>query len=235
MLSKSNPILCLVTDRRRLCATCDDEAVRRCLTAQVREAVDAGIDLVQIREREMEARRLADLVSAAVAIARGSATRIVVNDRLDIASACGADGVHLRGDSMPPSAARRLVPRGFLVGRSVHAADEAVQAAADVDYLIAGTVFSTSSKPGAGRLLGEAGLAEVARAVRVPVLAIGGVTAAHLPRVAAAGATGVAGIGLFLSDEAAVPCRAGPLHAIVKTARAAFRRAGWFDSVKTAP
>jgi thiamine-phosphate pyrophosphorylase len=224
MLNRSNPILCLVTDRRRLCAACDEESAGTCLTAQVREAVAAGIDLVQIRERTMEARRLADLVASAVAIARGSATRVVVNDRLDIASACGADGVHLRGDSIPPSAARAMLPRGFLVGRSVHARDEAVQVAPDVDYLIAGTVFSTTSKPDAVRWLGEAGLADVARAVAVPVLAIGGVTVDRLPRVAAAGAAGLAAIGLFVTGAEAAACRAGPLHAIVKTARAAFDR-----------
>jgi thiamine monophosphate synthase len=105
----------------------------------------------------------------------------------------------------------------------------------DVDYLIAGTVFSTTSKPGVRRLLGDAGLADVARTSAVPVLAIGGVTIERLPRVAAAGAAGVAGIGLFLCDAAATPCRVGPLHAIVTAARAAFDSSARFDSVKTAP
>ena len=111
------------------------------------------------------------------------------------------------------------------MGRSVHEADEAAQAAPDVDYLIAGTVFATVSKPGAGSTLGDAGLADVARASAAPVLAIGGVTIEGMPRVAAAGAAGVAGIGLFLSgDAAAARCRVGPLHAIVTAARAAFDR-----------
>ena len=224
MLNRSHPILCLVTDRQRLCAACDDESSGTCLTAQVREAVAAGIDLVQIRERTMEGRRLAELVASAVAAARGSATRIVVNDRLDIAYACGAHGVHLRSDSIPPSAARSMLPREALVGRSVHDTAEAVRVAPDVDYLIAGTVFSTPSKRGADRLLGETGLAGLVRAVAVPVLAIGGVTVDRLPRVAAAGAAGVAAIGLFLNDGPAAPCRAGPLHEVVEAARAAFDR-----------
>ena len=225
MLNRTHPILCLVTDRRRLCAGCDDAATGRCVIAQVREAVEAGIDLVQIRERDLDAGRLADLVLEAVAVARGSATRIVVNDRLDIAVACGAHGVHLRADSVPASAARSIAPRGFLVGRSVHEAEEAAQAATDVDYLIAGTVFATVSKPDAGPTLGDAGLADVVRASAAPVLAIGGVTIERMPRVAAAGAAGVAGIGLFLSgDAAAARCRVGPLHAIVTAARAAFDR-----------
>src|SRR5438876_939062 len=154
MVGDRRPILCLVTGRRRLCAGCGDEESVRCLVAQVREAVAAGIDLVQIRERDMEAARLAGVVSQAVAAARGSATRIVVNDRLDVALACGADGVHLRADSPPSSRVRAVVPRGFLVGRSVHAANEAVDVAPDVDYLIAGTVFPTSSKPDARQWLG---------------------------------------------------------------------------------
>ena len=224
MLNRTHPILCLVTDRRRLCAGCDSAEIGRCVIAQVREAVEAGIDLVQIRERDLDPGRLAAVVSEAVAVARGSATRIVVNDRLDVAVACGAHGVHLRADSMPASAARSIAPRGFLVGRSVHEADEAAQAAPDIDYLIAGTVFATVSKPGAGPTLGDAGLADVARASAAPVLAIGGVTIERMPRVAAAGAVGVAGIGLFLSDAAAARCRVGPLHAIVTAARAAFDR-----------
>jgi thiamine-phosphate pyrophosphorylase len=224
MLNSPHPILCLVTDRRRLCAACDDDAIGRCLIAQIRAAVDAGLDLVQIRERDVEAGRLADLVTEAVAVARGSRTRILVNDRLDIAVACGAHGVHLRADSMPASAVRSIAPAGFLVGRSVHDADEAARAAPDVDYLIAGTVFPSASKPDAEPLLGDAGLADVARASAAPVLGIGGVTIERFPRVAAAGAAGVAGIGLFLSDAPASQCRAGPLHAIADAARTAFDR-----------
>ena len=224
MLNNTHPILCLVTDRRRLCSGCDADASARCLIAQIRSAVEAAIDLVQIRERDMEAARLADLVSDMVAIARGSATRIVVNDRLDVAVACGAHGVHLRADSMPASAVRSIAPRGFLVGRSVHGADDAAHAAADVDYLIAGTVFASASKPGAARLLGDEGLAGVVRAAAAPVLAIGGVTIERLPRVAAAGAAGIAGIDLFLSDAAPARCRVAPLHAMAAAARAAFDR-----------
>jgi thiamine-phosphate pyrophosphorylase len=226
MLSDRRPIVCLVTDRPRLCVGCDDSASRRCLRAQVQAAVAAGIDLVQLRDREMAAARLADLVSEAVGVARGSATRILVNDRLDVAIACGADGVHLRADSVPAASVRPLVPRGFLIGRSVHAPDEAVRVAAGVDYLIAGAVFPTASKPGAMRRLGDEGLAAVVRAVGVPVLAIGGLTVEHLPRVAAAGAAGIAAIGLFLGDDAATPCRSVPLDARVRAARAAFDRRG---------
>jgi thiamine-phosphate pyrophosphorylase len=222
MSSDRRAILCLITGRRRLCASCSEDETRRCLLAQIVEAVAAGIDLVQIRERDMEAGPLAEIVSSAVAVSRGSATRIIVNDRLDIAIACRADGVHLRADSMPASAARRIAPSGFWIGRSVHDASEAVRAADGADYLIAGTVFETSSKPGVEHFLGEAGLATVVRAVSVPVLAIGGVTLDRLSSVAGSGAAGLAAIGLFIGGVRRSGCRAGPLRAIVDAARARF-------------
>ena len=114
-------ILHLVTDRRRLAtgAAADLEA---CLLRQARFAVDVGVDVIQIRERDLEADALARLVSAVLTIATGSRTRVVVNDRVDVALACGAHGVHLRADSFEAGAARRLVPAGFLIGRSVHTA-----------------------------------------------------------------------------------------------------------------
>lgn len=225
--SDRRPLLCLVTDRRRLCAGCDRDDARRCLLAQVREAVAAGIDLVQIRERDMEAAALASLVADAAAIARGTATKIVVNDRLDVALAAGAAGVHLRADSILPSTARRLAPGGFLIGRSVHGPAEAVAVAAGADYLVAGPVFPTESKPGTRTWLGEAGLAAIARAVPLRVLAIGGVTLATLPRLARTGAAGAAAIGLFLGPAA--ECRAVSLVSVVEAARERF------DTVKTAP
>jgi len=186
---------CLVTDRRRLCR--EGSAARGGLLEQARWAVDAAVDLIQVRERDLDTAHLAALVSDMVRVSRGSGTRVLVNDRIDLALACGADGVHLRGDSVPADAARRLAPAGFLIGRSVHGVDEAV-AAGNVDYLIAGTVFSTPLKPAEVPLLGLDGLAEVVQAVSVPVLAIGGITEERLDEVAATGAAGIAGIGLFI-------------------------------------
>jgi thiamine-phosphate pyrophosphorylase len=178
--------LCLVTDRRV-----------RPVVEQCSEAVRAGVDMIQIRERDLDGGPLASLVADLVRLTRGTATRIVVNDRLDVALACGADGVHLRGDSIPPESARSIAPHGFLIGRSVHHEQEAKAAAAGADYLVAGTVFPTSSKAGLTGWLGVDGLARICRSVSVPVLAIGGVTVDRLPGIAAAGAAGVAAIGLF--------------------------------------
>jgi thiamine-phosphate pyrophosphorylase len=183
-------IVCLLTDRSRI-----DPVEQATLAAK------AGIDLIQVRERDLDAKPLASLVARVLAAVRGTATRVVVNDRLDVAIACGADGVHLRADSIPPASARSLAPRGFLIGRSVHERGEAIEAAAHSDYLIAGTVFTTPSKPGGSVLLGVDGLQRIASAVDVPVLAIGGVAVESLDPIALAGAAGVAGIGLFCSRE----------------------------------
>jgi len=223
--------LCLVTDRRRLCAeTTAFDVVRRCLLEQARLAVAARIDLIQVRERDLDTSRLAVLVADIVRLARGSGTRIVVNDRLDVAMTCDAAGVHLRSDSIPAEAVRRIAPPGFLIGRSVHRPDEAV-AAGPLDYLIAGTVFPTSSKssegsglPGsaADRLLGLDGLGEIARVARVPVLAIGGMTVERAGLVRSAGAAGLAAIGMFIDQARDAPCRAMPLVEVAEALRRTF-------------
>jgi thiamine-phosphate diphosphorylase len=156
---------------------------------------------VQVRERDLPGRELVALVRALVALADGSPTRILVNDRLDLAIAAGAAGVHLRGDSIAPAKVRTVTPPGFVIGRSVHDADEARRLDGDVDYFIAGPVWPTPSKPTgpvAHALLGTHGLAAVVAAARVPVLAIGGVTLDRIAQVAATGAAGIAAIGLFM-------------------------------------
>lgn len=190
-------MLCLVTDRRRLAPDAPFNVARNRLADQIAWAANSSIDLVQVREPDLAAADLAALVSELLEIARGSPTRIVVNDRIDVALACGADGVHLRHDSVPAADVRRITPAGFLIGRSVHGVDDARSAGA-VDYLIAGTVFPTIAKPARTTLLGLDGLAEVVQSSGVPVLAIGGVSADRFEGVTGAGAAGVAGIGVFI-------------------------------------
>ena len=188
-----SPVLCFVTDRRRLGGSWEDALVRR-----VRAAAVEGVHLIQIRERDLDGGPLTRLVSACVNAVRGTPARVLVNDRFDVAVAAGAHGVHLRGDSFQPSRVRACAPPGFLIGRSVHSVSDAV-ATVDgntVNYLIFGTVFETSSKP--DRV--AAGLHElsaVAYATRIPVLAIGGMTSARIADVMRAGAAGVAGISMF--------------------------------------
>lgn len=196
---------CLVTDRRRLAgAGAPFDRVRRLLLAQLEDAVDAGVDLIQVRERDLAAADLAALVVDVVSLVRGTRARVVVNDRLDVALACGAGGVHLRGDSIPVSHARRIAPAGFLIGRSVHGVDE-VPAAEGSDYLIAGTIFPSPSKDRDATLLGIEGLRAIVRAARAPVLAIGGVTADRFDEITATGAAGIAAISLFLPFDSPKP------------------------------
>ena len=191
-------IRCLVTDRRRLArGTSSFEVQRDALDEQFLEAVEDRIDLIQIRERDLSAADLAAIVVAAVRATRGSSTRVLVNDRLDVALGCGADGVHLRGDSFSADSVRRMTPPGFLISRAVHTPRDAA-AAGEVDYLIAGTVFSTVSKEPGTKTLGLDGLEAIVRKAKAPVLAIGGVTVDRFDDVLRTGAAGVAGIGLFL-------------------------------------
>jgi len=185
-----------VTDRRRLspaARTTRDEiaAVERLLI----DAIDAGIDLIQIRERDLEARDLAALTRRIVARAVGTATRVLVNDRADVAIAAGAHGVHLRGDGPASSAIRQLLPPGSTIGRSIHEPGETRD---EADCFIFGTVFPSGSKAAGHAVAGVTGLAGAVRATGIRVLAIGGITPANAARCLAAGAAGIAAIGVFL-------------------------------------
>lgn len=199
------PVLCAITDRRRLP-----------ILAHVAAAVDAGVDWVQIREPDLPAAELYEVVRYAVAEVNssGSATRIIVNDRLDVALAAGAHGVHLRGTSFDASRVRDAarITGDFLVGRSVHSVDEAVavERAGGLDYLIFGTMFPTTSKPAGHPLAGPEALRETVAACRLPILGIGGITMENVDRIAAAGGAGIAAIGLFLGT----PSMAGDVASI---------------------
>lgn len=171
--------------------------------------------MIQLRERHLESSALFELASEILELTHGSPTRLVVNDRLDVALACAAHGVHLRGDSLPASAVRAIAPPPFQIGRSVHSPDEAA-AAGEVDYLIAGTVWPTPSKSGERAWLGLSGLRAIVSASVAPVLAIGGVTLERAREARACGAAGVAAIGLFAAaDGEGRSCSAKPLHDIV--------------------
>ena len=193
---RGRPILLLVTGRGRL-GTARQDAVAT-LFEQVRAGVAAGVDLIQVREPDLPDQVLLEVATRCVDLARGSQTVILVNDRIDIALAAGAGGVHLRASSVPAPVARRHVPAGFLLGRSVHDVAEATRVVegGGLDYLVLGTVFSSPSKPGVSGC-GVGVLGAVARAVALPVLAIGGVTVDRSVEVFRAGAAGVAAIGLF--------------------------------------
>lgn len=191
--------ICLVTDRRRLGAAVGAGPAEwvAVLEEQVRAAITAGIDLVQVREADLEAAEMAALVERLVAAAAATPARILVNDRMDVALAAGAAGVHLKERSFRPDVARSLAPAGFLIGCSIHSAAAAVERR-HADYLMAGTVLPTISKPDS-TLLGWEGLAAVVSvAAGTPVLAIGGIDLPSMGLLASSGAAGLAAVGAFI-------------------------------------
>jgi thiamine-phosphate diphosphorylase len=193
----SRPIIAMVTDRRRWGAT-GEEA----LDGLVRSAqawAQAGVNLIQVRERGLTDRSLVALVVRIRAVVANTAAKVIVNERTDIALAAGAAGVHLRSMSAPGSRVRAIVPEGFLIGRSVHAYEEALSAERDgaCDYLIFGTVFPSTSKASAHAVAGVDALRHVCKAVSLPVVAIGGINEERAGEVAAAGAAGIAAIEMF--------------------------------------
>jgi thiamine-phosphate diphosphorylase len=219
-LSENGPIICLVTDRKRLRPDARLEAQLEAVVGQAEEAADAGVTLVQIRERDLSSRALADLSASIVAATRGTPVRIVVNDRADVALSAGADGVHLRSDSFEAARVRTLAPPAWIVGRSIHDVTEAEWLARHVDYAIFGAVCPSASKAGAAPA-GLAALRSAAAASPCPVLAIGGVSIANVGEIAATGVAGVAAISLFLPRTGAEPGRPGIAQA-VREIRSAF-------------
>ena len=211
-----NPKLCYITDRRSL--------EPRPLLPRILAAIEAGIDIVQIREKDLPPRELAELAGTAVAAAAGTGAQVVVNDRLDIALAVGAQGVHLGGQSIPPEAVRAAVaklslPGPFIVGVSCHSFEQALAAeVAGADYVLLGPIFSTPSKLAYGPPLGLGKLREITAELKIPVFALGGIGVAQVRPCLDAGAAGLAGIRVFQEPEA--------LAARVRELRAQSRSAG---------
>ena len=211
MSSATEPrILCYVTDRNGLgpgSADAEPEAsgVAR-LLARIRMAIEAGVDWVQIREKDLSGKLPMELAREAVAAA-GARTRVIVNDRLDVAVAARAGGVHLGRESLPVREvaewrAKRKNTRpaleDFLIGASCHSIEEVRTAADDgADYVILGPVFETPSKMRFGAPLGTEKLCEACQAVQIPVIAIGGVNESNAQVCFRAGAGGIAAIRLF--------------------------------------
>lgn len=164
------------------------------------QAVDAGANLVQLREKDLPAGELLALAERLRSVTRGRAL-FLVNDRLDVALACAADGVHLPEQGLPVAAARRLKGEGFIVGRSVHSVVEAQRAEAEgADYVQVGPIFATRSHPDASPV-GVGLLSDVAKAVDIPILAVGGITADNVGQAIEAGASGAAVISAILDSS----------------------------------
>jgi thiamine-phosphate pyrophosphorylase len=207
-------LLYYITDRSQFSG--GEPARRDALLTKVAEAASAGVDYIQLREKDLSARELEILAREAVIVMhngetrstvnRGVRTRLLVNSRTDIALATGADGVHLRSDDIAPrevrqileiSAHRPLTTDHFLVGASCHTAADVLHAKSErADFAVFAPVFGKSSTPGAG----IAALHEACQA-NIPVLALGGINLDNALSCLDAGAAGVAGIRLFQENK----------------------------------
>jgi thiamine-phosphate pyrophosphorylase len=207
----------IVTDRGRSGPGAGRAPIER-VAADAIAAALAGVGLIQVRERGLEDCDLLALTELIIRETAPTGARTLVNDRLDVALAAGAHGVHLPARGMSSAAARSIAPDDFLIGRSVHTEAEAVAAQTEggSDYLLFGSVFESASKPAGHPVAGVAALARVCARVALPVLAIGGVTRGRVAEVAAAGAAGVAAIGMFADS------RGDALDELVRDVHAAF-------------
>ncbi len=187
--------------RLRLIVITDPDLARpRSVPDVVAAALAAGAPAVQIRAKGASARELLELGRAILPLARERNALCFVNDRLDVALALGADGVHLGPEDLPVAAARRAMGEGFLIGASTDDPEVAGRLVAEgADYLGCGAVYATTTKHDAGEVIGLAGLGRVARAVRVPVVGIGGITVEHSAEAATTGAAGVAVVGAVMA------------------------------------
>jgi len=214
------PTLCLVTDRHR----CEGIA----LDVVVEAAVEGGVNVVQLREKDLPAGELFSLGMRLREVTRGKAL-LLINDRVDVAQACGADGVHLPENGLPTPIARWVMGRNAIVGRSVHSVEAAAQAERDgADLVQLGTIFVSPSKPDSPPA-GSALLREAADAISIPVLAVGGVTPENAGEAIAAGASGVAVISAICGADD--PKAAA--EALVEAMTEAWRQRGAGGKAKT--
>jgi thiamine-phosphate pyrophosphorylase len=199
----SKPILYLITRGATAEATTADSKEFHWVLDQVSAAVAAGVQLIQLREKRLTARVLFELTARAAEITRRTSTRLLVNDRADIAAGAGADGVHLTTRSLEPKIVRRSFGDDFLIGASTHSLAEATSARdSEADFVVFGPIFPTPSKEDFGPPMGVDYLADVARELApFPVLALGGISTRNAGECLHSGASGIAGISLFRAPE----------------------------------
>ena len=207
------PILYLITRGASKPSTTSKGPEFQAILTQVSAAVAAGIDLIQIREKNLSARVLFELCEQAAQLTTGTATKLLVNDRADIAAGAAAQGVHLTTRSIDAGAIRKTFGEELLIGASTHSVDEAVAARdACADFVVFGPIFETPSKQEYGAPLGLESLSAVTTVLRdFPVLALGGITTSNAHDCLTAGASGIAGISLF-SDHTELAVIAGALR-----------------------
>jgi thiamine-phosphate pyrophosphorylase len=201
-------LLYLITDRLAFLRSPEishDDLPRLQLEA-IAKAARAGVQFIQIREKDLSAKSLAAFTRLAIERARPHGARVLVNDRLDVAMAAGADGVHLRASSIPAREVRALVAKkgldDFLIGVSAHSIGEARLAEeGGADFIVCGPVYDTPSKRDFGPPLGLEVFAEICGVVKIPTLALGGVNLSNYREPLRRGAAGIAAIGLFTGVE----------------------------------
>lgn len=201
--SPDHPLIYLITGGQTTDQTTSATEDFKNVLQLVKAAVDARVDLVQLREKHLSASVLYELATSAALITKGSATKLLVNDRADIAAAAGADGVHLTTHSLPADVVRRTFGDQFLIGVSTHSLAEAVGACGGgADFVVFGPVFETASKVEYGEPVGLAKLAQVVSELApFPVLALGGLTTDNIADCLRAGARGVAAIRMLSNPE----------------------------------
>ena len=195
-LKSRPPLLYLITDRRTLGQTGNNSQSNRLITF-LEQAMAGGVDMVQLREPDVSARDLYLLAKSTVELAAQYRTAVLINDRADVAAACGA-GVHLTTRSVRPAVIRRAYGRTLLMGVSTHNIDEVQEAQnAGADFVVFGPVYDTASKRQYGPTVGLGALRDAALRFECPVLGLGGINQSNFQEVLKAGAAGIAGISMF--------------------------------------
>lgn len=205
---KKQILLYLITDRRAFLRSVEitHEDLPRLQLDAIGKAARAGCQLIQIREKDMSAKALGAFTLAAIERARPHGARVLVNDRFDVAMATGADGVHLRASSIPAREVRAIAAKkglnDFLIGVSTHSIVEARRAEEEAaDFIVCGPIYDTPSKRAFGAPLGLDVFAEIRNAVKIPVLALGGINLSNYHGLLRRGAAGIAAIGLFVDPD----------------------------------
>ena len=219
-LDLPKPIIYLITSGSTTNTTTPDSPEFSQLLTLIKTAVASQIPLIQIREKALTTRVLYELTRRAVGIAQGSSTRVLVNDRFDVALGAGAHGVQLTAQSLPARVVRGATSSRFVIGVSTHSVDEAEEArSGDADLVVFGPVFETESKRSFGPPQGLSKLADIAAAVdRTPVIAIGGIAIENVRECLRHGAAGIAAIRL-LNDSNGLPATVAAIRNIGATSK----------------
>jgi len=206
-MSRIDFSLYVVTDRH--------QTAGRPLLTVLERALSAGVKAVQLREKDLGTRSLLELAAELLSLTRKHGGLLFINDRVDLVMALGADGVHLRSDSMPVQAARRVLGPNRLIGMSAHSVGEVLKAEADgADFAVLGPIYDTPSKRRYGNPIGLRPLEEVSQQSHIPIFAIGGISLPCVQEVRRAGAYGVALISAILLSEDIEPATRLLLHAL---------------------